>query len=124
MDDVEDAARPAAAIDTIVEAAWERVVGRRPGHDDRLLKALTNDNPGLDRPYQIGMLLSDIAAGTGVHLPLTVVYASPTAAELAAAVRAPETVRYDRPVPVKPGTGEGLFVLPGIGGIGLDVLGL
>jgi thioesterase domain-containing protein len=53
-----------------------------------------------------------------------VVYASPTVAELAAMVRAPETVRYVRPVPVKPGTGEGLFVFPGIGGIGLDVLGL
>jgi surfactin synthase thioesterase subunit len=124
MNDAEDAARPAPAVDRIVEEAWEQVIGARPGRNDRLLRLLANEDPGLGRSYQIGLLLSEIAATTDVHLPLTVAYASPTAAELARMVQAPETVRYLRPVSVKPGTGEGLFVFPGIGGIGLDVLGL
>src|SRR4051794_22377768 len=83
MDDVEDAARLAPAVERIVEEAWERVVGVRPGRNDRLLQLLANEDPGLGRSHQIGLLLSEIAAATGVHLPLTVVHASPTADELA-----------------------------------------
>src|SRR3954469_16267048 len=86
-----DAARPAPAVDRIVEEAWEQVIGARPGRNDRLLRLLANEDPGLGRSYQIGLLLSEIAATTGVHLPLTVAYASPTAAELARMVQAPET---------------------------------
>src|SRR5690349_15362273 len=119
MNGMEDAARPVPAIDRIVEDAWRRAIGVRPGCDDRLLQLLANDDPGLGRSYQIGLLLSEIADATGVHLPLTVVYASPTPAELAGMVQAPEAVRHVRPVAIKPGTGEGLFVFPGIGGIGL-----
>jgi pimeloyl-ACP methyl ester carboxylesterase len=124
MDDVADAARPVPAIHEIVTESWGKALGIAPGPDDRLLDVLANDDPGLNQSYQIGLLLADIAAATSVHLPLTIVYASPTTAELVQMVRAPEPPRHVRPVLMKPGAGNGLFMFPGLGGIGLDVLRL
>ncbi|MGA9487611.1 MAG: alpha/beta fold hydrolase [Methylocella sp.] len=90
---------------------------------DHLLDVLVNSD-GLPRSQQLGLLLSEIGAATGVHLPLTVVFGSPTAAALVEMVQNRDWPQYERPVRMQSGVGQPLFVLPGIGGIGLDVVTL
>ena len=111
------------AVGDVVAEAWERILGVPASRGDHLLDVLVNSD-GLPRSQQLGLLLSEIGAATGVHLPLTVVFGSPTAAELVEMLQNRDWPQYERPVRMKSGVGQPLFVLPGIGGIGLDVVTL
>jgi acetoacetyl-CoA synthetase len=111
------------AVGDVVAEAWERILGVPASRGDHLLDVLVNSD-GLPRSQQLGLLLSEIGAATGVHLPLTVVFGSPTAAELVEMLQNRDWPQYERPVRMQSGVGQPLFVLPGIGGIGLDVVTL
>jgi acetoacetyl-CoA synthetase len=100
---------------------WRRVLDIPAQRNDRLLDVLPLVD-GAGRAEHVGALLADIGASTGVHLPLTVAYASPTAAGLAAMVRTKRWPQYDRPILMRAGVGDPLFVFPGIGGMGLDMI--
>jgi thioesterase domain-containing protein len=111
-----------AAGDAVAEA-WERIFGVPASRGDHLLDVLINSH-GLPRTMQLNYLLAEIGDATGVRLPLTVVYGSPTAAALAEMVQKRDWPPYARPVLVQSGVGLSLFVLPGVGGMGLDVVTL
>lgn len=113
----------APEIDDAVAEVWQRTLGVPAFRGDGLLDALAPSD-GFARSHQLGRLLSEIHAATGVDLPLTVAFGSPTAAQLAAMIRNNDWPAYERPVPVHCGAGPRLFVLPGLGGIGLDTLPL
>ncbi len=107
----------------IVGEAWEQVF-KVPAHrGDRILDILDIDY-GVTAAQQLSMLLSKIGSRTGVHLPLTIIYSAPTASELTEMVQQRHGPRYDRPVRLKQGVGQPLFILPGLGAIGLDLLHL
>jgi acetoacetyl-CoA synthetase len=109
-------------MDEAVADVWERTLGVSAHRNDRLLDILI----GVHRraPGLLGVLIDGIGNATGVHLPLTVVFSSPTAAELSDMVRHRDWPQYVRPVKVHNGFGRPLFFLPGLGGNGLDTLGL
>ncbi|MGO8846365.1 MAG: hypothetical protein ACLQFI_13695, partial [Methylocella sp.] len=111
------------AVGDAVAEAWERILGAPASRSDHLLDVLVN-NDGVVRSRQLSFLLSEIGAATGVHLPLTVVFGSPTAAALVEMVQNRDWPQYERPVRMRSGVGQPLFVLPGVGGMGLDVLTL
>ena len=111
------------AVGDVVAEAWERILGVPASRGDHLLDVLVNSD-GLPRSQQLGLLLSEIGAATGVHLPLPVVFGSPTAAALVEMLQNRDWPQYERPVRMQSGVGQPLFVLPGIGGIGLDVVTL
>ena len=111
------------AVGDVVAEAWERILGVPASRGDHLLDVLVNSD-GLPRSQQLGFLLSETGAATGVHLPLTVVFGSPTAAELVEMLQNHDWPQYERPVRMQSGVGQPLFVLPGVGGMGLDVLTL
>ena len=111
------------AVGDVVAEAWERILGVPASRGDHLLDVLVNSD-GLPRSQQLGLLLSEIGAATGVRLPLTVVFGSPTAAALVEMLQNRDWPQYERPVRMQSGVGQPLFVLPGIGGIGLDVVTL
>jgi thioesterase domain-containing protein len=111
------------AVGDVVTEAWERILGVPASRGDHLLDVLVNSD-GLPRSQQLGLLLSEIGAATGVHLPLTVVFGSPTAAALVEMLQNRDWPQYERPVRMQSGVGQPLFVLPGFGGIGLDVVTL
>jgi acetoacetyl-CoA synthetase len=111
------------AVGDVVAEAWERILGVPASRGDHLLDVLVNSD-GVVRSQQLSFLLSEIGAATGVHLPLTVVFGSPTAAALVEMVQNRDWPQYERPVRMRSGVGQPLFVLPGVGGMGLDVLTL
>jgi thioesterase domain-containing protein len=110
-------------IDDAVSQAWERTLGVPAHRDDRLFDVLANRD-GAARSQQLGLLLSEIAQATGVELPLTVAFGSPTAADLIEMVRTHTWPLYQRPVQMQSGVGAPLFIFPGIGGMGLDLVAL
>jgi len=117
-------ARPTTPeIDQAVASVWERVLGVPARRGDQLLDVLAGSF-GAVRSQKLGRLLSEIGAATGVHLPLTVAFGSPTAEALADMVRRREWPAYVRPVRMKSAVGRPLFVLPGLGAMGLDVVEL
>ncbi len=111
------------AVGDVVAEAWEQILGVPASRGDHLLDVLVNSH-GMARAQQLGLLLSKIGAATGVRLPLTVVFGSPTAAALAEMVQNRDWPPYERPVRMRSGVGQPLFVLPGIDGMGLDVFTL
>jgi thioesterase domain-containing protein len=123
MDNVENFRVTAARADEVVARVWEKVLDVPAKRHIRLLDVLSNYS-GVERSQRLGGVLLEIGAATDVHLPLTVAFGSPDAAELSMMVRNRAWPRYERPVKVSSVPGEALFVFPGIGGLGLDVLGL
>jgi thioesterase domain-containing protein len=123
VDHINNPCRPEALADDAVARVWEKVLAVPAHRGDRLLDALA-EYPGAVRSQKLGHLLSEIGTATGTYLPLSVAFASPTAAELSTMIRTRAWPRFDRPVEMQSRPGEPLFVLPGIGGIGLDALGL
>jgi acetoacetyl-CoA synthetase len=117
------AAEQTSAIGEAVAEAWERVLGLPASRGDHLLNVLIGSH-GLLRSQQLGLLLSEIGDATDVHLPLAVVFGSPTAATLAEMVQNRNWPEFERPVRIRSGTGQPLFIVPGVGGMGLDVLNL
>ncbi len=111
------------AVGDVVAEAWERILGVPASRGDHLLDVLVNSH-GMARAQQLGLLLSEIGAATGVHLPLTVVYGSPTAAALVEMLQNRAWPQYERPVRMRSGIGQPLIVLPAIDGMGLDVFTL
>ena len=107
----------------IVCEAWEQVFRVPADRGDRILEVLDIDY-GVTAAQQLSMLLSKIGSKSGVHLPLTIIYSTPTAGELTEMVQQRHWPRYDRPVRLKHGVGQPLFILPGLGAIGLDLLHL
>jgi len=110
------------AVGDAVAEAWERILGAPASRSDHLLDVLVN-NDGVVRSGNSVSCCRNRAA-TGVHLPLTVVFGSPTAAALVEMVQNRDWPQYERPVRMRSGVGQPLFVLPGVGGMGLDVLTL
>jgi len=106
--------------DAIAEV-WERILGVPASRGDHLLDVLVNSH-GMERSRQLGLLLSEIGVATGVSLPLTIAYESPSAAALTQKVQKGTWPHFQRPVRLQSGVGEPLFVLPGAGGLGLDVI--
>jgi acetoacetyl-CoA synthetase len=114
---------PSPSLEDRVAEVWARTleVPAEPG--TRLLDVLFTYQ-GLERSQRLGLLIAELAAATGVHLPVTIAFDSPSAAELAMMIRADDKSRFDRPIKMQAGVGQPLFVLPGLGGIGLDALAL
>jgi hypothetical protein len=54
------------AVGDVVAEAWERILGVPASRGDHLLDVLVNSD-GLPRSQQLGLLLSEIGAATGVH---------------------------------------------------------
>jgi hypothetical protein len=112
------------AADDVVGAIWEQTLRVPASRGDRLLDVVVNES-GMARALQVNALFSEIATATGVHLPVFIALQSPSAADLAKMVRHRDWPAHDRPVLMRPGAADqSLFYLPGIGGIGLDALGL
>jgi pyochelin synthetase len=110
-------------LDNVVAEAWERVLGVPASKDDRLLDLLVHED-GEESSRQLGLLLSEINVATGFRLPLSIAFHSPTAAEIAGMVRKHQWLKYERPIPILPGVGQPLFVFPGLGAMGLDMVTL
>ncbi len=112
------------ATDDVVGTIWEQTCRVPASRGDHLLDVLVNES-GMARSMQVSALFRDIATATGVHLPVSIALQSPSAADLAKMVRHRHWPAHDRPVLMRPGAADqSLFYLPGIGGIGLDALGL
>jgi acetoacetyl-CoA synthetase len=110
-------------VSDAVGKAWESVLGVSPFEGDRLLDILAM-GMGADRSRQLGHLLTEIGVATGVYLPLTVAFQSPTAADLSQMVSRRDWSPYVRPIRMKSAIGKALFVFPGLGALGLDVITL
>nr|WP_294529389.1 alpha/beta fold hydrolase [uncultured Rhodopila sp.] len=114
-----EASRTGAAV----AKAWETALQVPATAGCGLVEAFAA-HPERDSRVQLGLLLLEIGASTGVNLPLTVVFQSPTAADLAEMAGSGDSPRYERPIRMRSGAGQPLLVFPGIGGIGLEVLSL
>lgn len=118
-------------LDDAVAKVWERIFGVPASRGDGLLDVLA-DSLGEARSQKLGLLLAEIAAATGVNLPLTAVCGSPTARTLSEMVRRREWTTYVPSVatycfavgnmgPTNPNIGETgrpvVFLFPGLTGV-------
>lgn len=111
-------------IEDSVATAWQRTFDVPAHRGDRLLDVLAN-REGHARSVQLGTLFGAIEDATRISLPLSVVYGSPTAADLSGMLRARAWPPHERPIRICPGdAAQSLFCFPGLGGIGIDILGL
>jgi thioesterase domain-containing protein len=109
-------------IGTAVAAAWREAFGTC-GPDTPLVDLLADDH-GIEQSRQVHRLLAAIEAASGISLPLTIVFEAPTLAALTEAARRGISRPFRRPVLVRAGNGPPLFVFPGLGGLGFDLLRL
>jgi len=111
--------RTLASIEETVNGVWEEVLGRRPiAHDV--------DYWEIGRGTKVAIrLLEQIGKKTGVELPLTVLYESPTIASLARAVYdgKTSTSTFSLLVKLKAGAADKppLFIVSGLGGLVIEL---
>lgn len=111
----------ADGLDPAVEAAWTRVFGGPVDPDHSLYDWMT-PALGIERSVQVHRFLADVSAATGLDLPLTVVFEAPTPRKLSEVVRRRAWAPFERPILMRPGVGDPLFIVPGVGGMALDML--
>ncbi|MBV9903754.1 MAG: hypothetical protein JO346_04140, partial [Alphaproteobacteria bacterium] len=69
-------------------------------------------------------LMFAIEEALGVELPVTMIYAAPTVARLAAAIDAQDRPAFSPLVLIKPGEGAPLFIVHGVGGNVMELVAL
>ncbi len=109
------------AIEASVRAAWEGAFSE-PLEADRSLFETVLPDRGVFRAVHLNQFVNAVNAATGLELPLTTVFAADTPRKLSAVVRARAVPAIRRPFLMRAGIGRPLFVIPGIGGMGLDML--
>jgi acetoacetyl-CoA synthetase len=104
-----------------VDSAWSVTFAEPLDPDCDLLEAVLEE-PGVFRAVRLHGMIEHLNAITGLMLPITVVFAARTPRALSRIVRDRQLPPIKRPVLMRAGTGRPLFVLPGVGGMGLDML--
>ncbi len=114
-------ARSVEALDPVISRAWVRVLGTSPDPDRPIMGSMTAEL-GADRSIQLHRFLAEINAATGLDLPLTIIFQAPTLRALTAVVSQRSWAPFERPMQIRPGAGAPLYLLPGVGGLGLDMV--
>lgn len=113
----------AESLDLAVRAAWSQSF-KEPLEPDRSLFEAVLPEQGVFRTVRIQSFITALNAASGLALPITAVCAADTPRKLSLLVRRRENPPTSRPMLARPGSGPALFVLPGLGGMGLDLLEL
>lgn len=109
-------------IGSAVTEAWLETFGVS-GRETPIFEVLVDDH-GVEQSRQVHRLLTGIEDRVGVSLPMTIIFQVPTLAGLTEVVRRGTWPPFRRPLLIRPGSGAPLFVFPGLGGLGLDLLPL
>ncbi|MEI9995551.1 MAG: alpha/beta fold hydrolase [Rhizomicrobium sp.] len=109
---------PTGETETAIAAIWQRVldtdaIGR---HDDFF-------ESGGDSLSTLNLMFA-VEEAFGVALPVTMIYAAPTIAALAAAIDRRETAAFSPLVRIRDGDGTPLFIVHGIGGNVMELFAL
>jgi amino acid adenylation domain-containing protein len=111
-------AAPRGETEETIAAIWQRVLGRDAiGRDDDFFDA------GGDSLSTLSLMFA-IEEAFGVELPVTMIYAAPTVAKLAAAIDSRSTAEFSPLVLIRPGEGTPLFIVHGVGGNVMELFGL
>jgi amino acid adenylation domain-containing protein len=101
---------PRGETEHIIATIWRRVLERGAiGRDDDFFDC------GGDSLSTLGLMFG-LEEALGIELPVTLIYAAPTIARLAAAVDQRETPEFSPLVPIRAGEGAPLFIVHGVGG--------
>jgi len=103
-------AAPRGKTEETIAAIWQRVLDREAiGRDDDFFDA------GGDSLSTLSLMFG-IEEALGVELPVTMIYAAPTVAALAAAIDSRSTAEFSPLVLIRAGEGTPLFIVHGVGG--------
>lgn len=103
-------APPRGKTEETIAAIWQRVLDREAiGRDDDFFDA------GGDSLSTLSLMF-EIEEALGIELPVTMIYAAPTVAKLAAAIDGHSTGEFSPLVLIRPGMGTPLFIVHGVGG--------
>lgn len=109
---------PVGETEETVAAIWQRVLEREAiGRDDDFFDA------GGDSLSTLNLMFA-IEEAFGVELPVTMIYAAPTIAKLAAAIDARSTAEFSPLVLIRAGEGTPLFIVHGVGGNVMELFAL
>jgi thioesterase domain-containing protein/acyl carrier protein len=111
-------AAPVGRTEEAIAAIWQRVLDREAiGRDDDFFDA------GGDSLSTLSLMFG-IEETFGVELPVTMIYAAPTIAKLAAAIESHATGEFSPLVLIREGQGTPLFIVHGVGGNVMELFGL
>ncbi len=103
-------AAPQGETEETIAAIWQRVLDRDAiGRDDDFFDA------GGDSLSTLSLMFA-IEEAFGIELPVTMIYAAPTVAKLAAAIDSRSTGAFSPLVLIREGQGTPLFIVHGVGG--------
>jgi amino acid adenylation domain-containing protein len=109
---------PRGETEATIAALWQRVLERDGiGRDDDFFDA------GGDSLSTLSLMFA-IEEAFGVELPVTMIYAAPTVAKLAAAIDHRATASFSPLVLIREGQGTPLFVVHGVGGNVMELFAL
>lgn len=117
---------PREQVAEIVRRAWEDALGLPADAPDLFEGLKQSEDHGVLAAARIERMLSVISSKTGVTLPLTIVFQASTVTGLTECVYTRSWKPFSRPLLLRPGDHNyrPLFVFPGLGGLGLDVVEL
>jgi len=101
---------PVGATESVIAAIWQRVLGR-----DAIGRHADFFACGGDSLSTLNLMFA-IEEALGRQLPVTLIYAAPTIAALAAAIDGHAAPRFSPLVLIRAGTGAPLFIVHGVGG--------
>ena len=108
---------PRGETEEAIAAIWRRVLERDDiGRDDDFFDA------GGDSLSTLGLMFG-IEEALGRELPVTMIFAAPTIATLAAAIGDSAAPEFSPLVPIKDGAGAPLFIVHGVGGNVMELFG-